>query len=166
MPNTKSSNSPSLDTENSHSDMGRRIINYIRGGYPGIYLTSCEEQRAEAEIKRIAQEVGFKLYAWSTTTGLIDTDKGAARQASNPMEALLAIQELPEKTIIILKDFHLFLNGDPNPVLLRQLKDTLQHAKSRNKCVTLEPSLLGSSPPVWSTGSASLSSCSEVFADM
>jgi SpoVK/Ycf46/Vps4 family AAA+-type ATPase len=48
------------------------------------------------------------------------------------MEALLAIQELPEKTIIVLRDFHLFLNGDPNPVLLRQLKDTLQHSKTRN----------------------------------
>src|ERR1700746_2044215 len=48
------------------------------------------------------------------------------------MEAFLSIQELPEKTIIVLRDFHLFLNGDPNPVLLRQLKDTLQHAKTRN----------------------------------
>ena len=113
--------------------MGRRIINYIRAGYPGIYLVSPEEQRVEAELKGIAREVGFKLYAWSTTSGLIDTDKGAARQANDPMEALLAIQELPEKTIVVLRDFHLFLNGDPNPVLLRQLKDSLQHAKSRNK---------------------------------
>jgi hypothetical protein len=113
--------------------MRNKIINYIRAGYAGIYLVSPEEQRVEAELKGIAREVGFKLYAWSTTAGLIDTEKGAARQANDPMEALLAIQELPEKTIVILRDFHLFLNGDPNPVLLRQLKDTLQHAKSRNK---------------------------------
>ena len=133
MPNTKSSNSQNSGIENSPCDMGRRIINYIRAGYPGIYLVSPEEQRVEAELKGIAREVGFKLYAWSTTSGLIDTDKGAARQANDPMEALLAIQELPEKTIVVLRDFHLFLNGDPNPVLLRQLKDSLQHAKSRNK---------------------------------
>ena len=133
MPNIKSSNSQNSGIENSPSNMGRKIINYIRAGYPGIYLVSPEEQRVEAELKGIAREVGFKLYAWSTTTGLIDTEKGAARQANDPMEALLAIQELPEKTIVILRDFHLFLNGEPNPVLLRQLKDTLQHAKSRNK---------------------------------
>ncbi len=133
MPNIKSSNSQNSVIENSPSEMRNKIINYIRAGYPGIYLVSPEEQRVEAELKGIAREVGFKLYAWSTTTGLIDIEKGAARQANDPMEALLAIQELPEKTVVVLRDFHLFLNGDPNPVLLRQLKDTLQHAKSRNK---------------------------------
>src|ERR1051326_938102 len=133
MPNTKSSNSPKSDTANLRSnDMKSKIINYIRAGYPGLYLVSPEEQRVESELKAIAREVGFSLYAWSTTTGLIDTDKGSGRQVNDPMEALLAIMELPEKTITILRDFHLFLNGDPNPLLLRQLKDALQHAKTRN----------------------------------
>jgi len=113
--------------------MKGKIINYIRAGYAGLFLVSPEEQRVEVQMKNIAKEVGFKLYAWSTTTGLVDTEKGAARQANDPMEALLAIQELSEKTIVLLRDFHLFLSGDPNPVLLRQLKDTLQHAKIRNK---------------------------------
>jgi ATP-dependent 26S proteasome regulatory subunit len=112
--------------------MRGRIINYIRAGYAGLYVVSPEEQRVEGELKSIAREVGFKLYAWSTTTGLVDTDKGSARQVNDPMEALLAIMELPERTIIVVRDFHLFLQGDPNPVLLRQLKDTLQHAKTRN----------------------------------
>src|SRR6266436_86029 len=133
MPNIKSSHSPNSDTANSRSDMRAKIINYIRAGYAGLFLVSPEEQRVEAELKSIAEQVGFKLYAWSTTTGLVDIEKGAARQATDPMEALLAIEELPEKTIIILRDFHLFLSGDPNPVLLRQLKDSLQHAKTRNK---------------------------------
>jgi SpoVK/Ycf46/Vps4 family AAA+-type ATPase len=117
--------------------MSGKIINYIRAGYAGLYLVSPEEQRVEAELKAIAREVGFKLYAWSTTTGLVDTDKGSARQASDPMEALLAIMELSERTIVILRDFHLFLDGDANPVLLRQLKDTLQHAKTRNTPIVI-----------------------------
>ncbi len=133
MPNIKSSNSPNSDTANLRSDMRSKIINYIRAGYAGLFLVSPEEQRVEVQMKNIAKEVGFKLYAWSTTTGLVDTDKGAACQANDPMEALLAIQELSEKTIVLLRDFHLFLSGDPNPVLLRQLKDTLQHAKILNK---------------------------------
>ena len=133
MPNIKSSNGPNSDTENSHSKIEGSLLNYIRAGYAGLFLVSPEEQRVEAELKAIARQIGFQLYAWSTTTGLIDTDKGTARQANDPLEALLAITELPEKTMVVLRDFHLFLNGDPNPVLLRQLKDTLQHAKSRNK---------------------------------
>jgi ATP-dependent 26S proteasome regulatory subunit len=133
MPNIKSQNSQNSGVENSRSEIGKKIINYIRAGYAGLFLVSPEEQRVEAELKGMALEVGFKLYAWATTTGLVDTEKGAARQANDPMEALLAIQELPEKVIVVLRDFHLFLNGDPNPVLLRQLKDTLQHAKTQNK---------------------------------
>lgn len=133
MPKTKYSNSPSSDGANLRSEMSGKIINHIRAGYPGLYLVSPEEQRVEAELKAIAREIGFKLYAWSTSLGLIDTEKGSTRQANDPMEALLAIQELPEKVLVLLKDFHLFLSGDPNPVLLRQLKDSLQEAKSRNK---------------------------------
>jgi ATP-dependent 26S proteasome regulatory subunit len=133
MPNIKSFKSPNSDTANSRSDMKGKIINYIRAGYAGLFLVSPEAQRVEVQLKSIAREVGFKLFAWSTTTGLVDTEKGTARQVNDPMEALLAVQELPEKTIVLLRDFHLFLIGDPNPVLLRQFKDTLQHAKTRNK---------------------------------
>jgi hypothetical protein len=94
-------------TEKETQQMRNKIINYIRSGYAGIYLVSPEEQRVEAELKGIAREVSFKLYAWSTTSGLIDTDKGSARQVNDPMDALLAIQELPEKTIVVLRDFHI-----------------------------------------------------------
>ena len=133
MPSTKSHNHSNSDIAASPCNMDRRIINYIRAGYAGLFIVSAEELRVEIQLKSIAKDVGFKLYAWSTTTGLVDTQKGAARQASDPMEALLAIEELPDKTIILLRDFHLFLTGDPNPVLLRQIKDTLHEAKKRNK---------------------------------
>ncbi len=113
--------------------MKTRLVNYVRAGYAGLYIVSPEEQRVQAELKTIAKEVDFKLFAWSATTGLVDTDKGSARQANDPLEALLAIQDLPERSIVLLRDFHLFLHGDPNPVLLRQLKDSLQEAKTRNK---------------------------------
>src|ERR1035441_7915537 len=82
MPKLKSSNSPSSDAANSPSDMRGKMINYIRAGYSGLFLVSPEEQRVEAELKTIAQEIGFQLYAWSMTAGLIDTDKGTARQAN------------------------------------------------------------------------------------
>src|SRR6266852_5342208 len=71
MPNTKSSNSPNSDGASSPSNinMKQKLINYIRAGYAGLFLVSPEEQRVEVQLKSIAQEVGFKLYAWSTTTG-------------------------------------------------------------------------------------------------
>jgi hypothetical protein len=31
--------------------MRNKIINYIRAGYPGLYIVSAEEQRVEAQSK-------------------------------------------------------------------------------------------------------------------
>jgi SpoVK/Ycf46/Vps4 family AAA+-type ATPase len=133
MPNTKSPHFPNSGTATQRSKTRSQIINYLRAGYAGLYLISPEEQRVEAELRGIAKEVGFALFAWSVTEGLIDTEKGCARRLNDPMEALLAAMELPERTVILFRDFHLFLMGDPNPMLLRQLKDALHHGKSRNK---------------------------------
>jgi SpoVK/Ycf46/Vps4 family AAA+-type ATPase len=41
-----------------------------------------------------------------------------------------------EKTLILLRDFHLFLQ-DPNPILIRQLKDVLQMAKTKSKTLII-----------------------------
>jgi hypothetical protein len=61
--------------------------------------------------------------------GLVDAEKGTNNSANDPLEALIAIKDLKEQTIILLRDFHLFLQ-DPNPILIRQLKDVLLEAKT------------------------------------
>jgi len=112
--------------------MKSNITNYIRAGYPALYLVSPEEQRVEAEMHQIAQNLNYHLHFWSVVDGLVDSKTGQSRQANDPLEALIAIQDLKEKSIILLRDFHLFLQ-DPNPILIRQLKDVLQTAKTKNK---------------------------------
>lgn len=112
--------------------MKSQIINYIRAGYPGIYLVSCEEARVEAEMKTIAESVNYKLFAWSVVGGLVDTKDGHVRQAQDPVQALEAIGELPENTLVLLKDFHQFLE-EGNPVLVRQVKEALRVGKTRGK---------------------------------
>jgi hypothetical protein len=68
--------------------------------------------------------------------GLVDSKNGQSRPANDPLEVLIAIQELPERSIILLRDFHLFLH-DPNPILIRQFKDVLQRAKTQNKTLII-----------------------------
>jgi ATP-dependent 26S proteasome regulatory subunit len=116
--------------------MRTAITNYIRAGYPGIYLLSHEEQRVEAELKAVAAALKYRLWAWSATEGLVDTEDGAVRQANDPLEAVTAAGELPENSIVLLRDFHAFLQ-DANPVLVRALKDELQRAKTRGKCLLI-----------------------------
>jgi hypothetical protein len=65
---------------------------------------------------------------FTVTTGLIDTKTGVSRGAQDPMEALIALAELPENSVFLLRDIHVFFD-DPNPMLIRQLKDQLRAGK-------------------------------------
>jgi AAA+ superfamily predicted ATPase len=114
------------------NSLSNKIISYVRAGYPGLYLVSHEEQRVSAELVRIAAQLQYSLFIWSAVDGLVDPNKGLVKSALDPLEALMAVEELKEKSIILLQDFHLFLT-DPNPILVRQFKDVLQTAKTKNK---------------------------------
>ena len=116
--------------------MKNTILPYVKSGHPGIYLVSPEETRVEAELKCVAQGAGYSLYAWSVTDGLVNTQDGSVRPANEPMEALAAISGLGENCIVLMRDFHLFLE-DSNPVLLRSLKDELVRAKTQGRCLVV-----------------------------
>ena len=79
--------------------MKQKITLYIRAGYAGLYLLSAEEQRVAAESQAIATDLGYHLHVWSATTGLLDTEKKTLRDCNDPLSALLAIHELPEKSL-------------------------------------------------------------------
>ena len=112
--------------------MKNAILPYVKSGHAGIYLISPEETRVEAEIKTVARSAGHSLYAWSVTDGLVNTADGSVRPANEPMEAIAAVSGLGENCIVLLRDFHLFLE-DANPVLIRALKDELARAKTQGR---------------------------------
>ena len=116
--------------------MKTQIMNYLRAGYPGIYLVSCEEARIEAEMKTIAAALNYRLFAWSVTEGLADTADGHTRDAQDPIALLTAVDELPENTVVLLKDFHQFVE-DGNPVLVRKVKESLRLGKTKGKALVL-----------------------------
>ena len=116
--------------------MRTKISNYLRAGYSGMYLVSAEEQRIETELKAIADHLSYHLHFWSVVDGLVDGKSGQQRQVNDPLEALDAVHELPEKSLVLLRDFHLFLQ-DPNPILLRKLKDVLQLARTQQKTLII-----------------------------
>jgi hypothetical protein len=118
------------------SEFVRSLVHHLKAGFPCLYLVSSEEQRVEAELRQVAQLSGFQLYFWTTVSGLVDAVKATAQDCLDPLEALTAIGSLPEKSVVLLKDFHLYLQ-DPNPILLRQLKDTLAVAKTKNRTLVI-----------------------------
>jgi ATP-dependent 26S proteasome regulatory subunit len=136
MPKPNPSKPPSSDCAGLLSEMSSMILNYIRAGYPGLYVVSAEELRVEAEFKAIAERLGYSLHFWSVVDGLVDMKAKTVKNANDPLEVLEAVASLPEKSVVLLKDFHLFLT-DPNPILLRKLKDTLLHTKLKQKLLVI-----------------------------
>jgi hypothetical protein len=112
--------------------MEDKLERYIRSGHPGIFFVSLEEARIEACLKRLADRLEYRLYAWSLTDGLVDVSAGAVEGGGDPLEAVEAIERLPEKSMVLMRDLHLHLE-DGNPVLLRAVKDALARCKTRGQ---------------------------------
>lgn len=113
-----------------------QIKSYIQAGYPGVYLVSHEEQRVESLLKSVAGETQFELWAWSLTMGLANTRTGQVISTDNEMDMLAKFDALPQRSIVVARDFHMHL-GDPNPLLFRQLKDSLMLAEQNNRVLAI-----------------------------
>src|SRR4051794_406260 len=82
----------------------------VRARYPLVYLVTSEEQRVEAILAGLAETHGKALLGWSVTGGfkrLGGSRTGAVPAESKaPLEALGAVAELGQPSLVVLKDFH------------------------------------------------------------
>jgi hypothetical protein len=110
----------------------------IRARYPLVYLVSWEEQRLDGILQELAGRHGKVLVSWSITRGLRRI--GGARAlppletGKNPAEMLATIGKLGEPSLVVLKDFHPFLN---DPAVVRALRELAQDLKSTYTTVIL-----------------------------
>jgi SpoVK/Ycf46/Vps4 family AAA+-type ATPase len=114
------------------------LEHYLRAGYAGLNLVTHEEARVRAELQRVAAATGSALYHWSVTDGLfLIAQPEPNLGCQDPMDFLDAfMRQLPEKSLVIANDFHLFLK-DPNPVLVRKLKDALALGKATQRVIAI-----------------------------
>jgi SpoVK/Ycf46/Vps4 family AAA+-type ATPase len=114
----------------------------IRARYPLIYLVSWEEQRLETILEGLAQTHGKSLYTWSIIKGLRKVSGPRAPQLEDtrePVQALTTIEKLNDPSLVVLKDFHPYLN-DPNVV--RGLRELAHHLKTTyTTVIILSPTL-------------------------
>src|SRR5512140_2635541 len=80
----------------------------VRARYPLLYLVTSEEQRLEAILAELAEAHGKALLGWSIAKGF--RKLGGSKTASmpdaarEPLEALAAIEKLPDPSLVVLKD--------------------------------------------------------------
>lgn len=115
-----------------------KIQNYVRAGYPGLYIVSHEEKRVEAEIAAVAKAVKFDLHAWSITEGImsVEDEPKTLPDTQEPFAMLTAFDSLGEKAILLARDYHMIL-ADPNPVIFRKVKESLLLAKHSNRVLVI-----------------------------
>ena len=104
----------------------------IRARYPLVYLVTWEEQRVTGLIATIAKNHRKDLLEWSVTRGLhalSGTLKGPQGQETREPQAVLdAVGKLSNPAIVLLKDFHRFLDDAPTVRALRELCHQLKNA--------------------------------------
>jgi AAA+ superfamily predicted ATPase len=66
----------------------------------------------------------------------MDTKDGTISDAPDPIAVVSMIEELPENTMVILRDIHLFF-VHPDAFLIRALKDLLRNGKPKGKTMIL-----------------------------
>ena len=121
----------------------RELDLLIRARYPLVHLASWEEQRLDVVLEDLARNHGKAFYTWSATQGLRRIQ--GARYVppldgtKDPVEALQAVQKLTEPSLVVLKDFHPFLN---DPIVVRWIRELSYHLKTTyTTLVLLSPSL-------------------------
>ncbi|NUM89075.1 MAG: deoxyribose-phosphate aldolase [Bdellovibrionales bacterium] len=112
---------------------------HIRARYPLLYLPTAEEQRAEEEIRAVAERLqpSWRVYLWDVVGGYqgIETAKGL------PLPALEFIANAPadEPAVFVLRDFHVYLR---EPQVARSLRNLARLLRSRRQSVVLLSPLL------------------------
>ncbi len=113
----------------------KAIENFVKAGYPILYLVSGEEERVENTLKTIGKNIhgdSARFFVWSCTDGFREG-------AENLVKALDRVMTEQVKGFYVFKDVNYFLD---DPRLVRKLKDAYQKLrKSSNTIVILSNTL-------------------------
>ncbi len=116
----------------------RQLDVLVRARYPLVYLVSWEEQRLDALLADLARSHGRALFEWTATRGMRQVSGGRAvtppEETREPVPALMHIQEIREPSLVVLKDFHPYLDS---PVAVRAMRDLAHYLKSTHTTVLL-----------------------------
>ena len=124
------------------SDLFKEIDLLIRSRYPILYIVTWEEERAIADVRRVAKSRNRDAYVWSYADVLL---KGPDDREQE-IEALQAIGELlksKDDVIYVFYDFHTFLEGRNDRVIrkLREFATTVSRLGEKKTVIIISPVL-------------------------
>jgi SpoVK/Ycf46/Vps4 family AAA+-type ATPase len=109
----------------------------LRARYPLIYISTLEEERAEAAIAFSAKQQGNRpVYTWDFVDGYQGNPNDTGFGRRNPLQALELIEKLtPDASgVFILRDFQRFLE---DVAIARKLRNLSQKLKAQPKNIVI-----------------------------
>jgi SpoVK/Ycf46/Vps4 family AAA+-type ATPase len=110
----------------------------LKARYPILYVPTTEEERLEYTIKSIVKDSAStrSVYSWDFIDGYIGNPSDNGFGSKNPLQALELIEKLTSESqvIILLKDFHLFLNDIS---IARKLKNVARIMRNQSKTIVI-----------------------------
>lgn len=96
-------------------DLARKIADFVRAAFTGLYIETYEPDEALREIQSLCVEENWKLAVWDIDCGLkISQQEAPITSATDPLAAVRSVGSLatPNGTVLlVLKNFHRFLNS-------------------------------------------------------
>lgn len=120
-------------------DFKRRVLEYLKAGYPILAVETREEERVRVELEQAMKEYKGKM-SWWTITGGMTGDR--EHKQTDPVAILTALNEdasVPKGGPIVaevyaLQGFHYFLQ---DPAVVQGLKNLVMTFKGRRKMLVL-----------------------------
>lgn len=119
-------------------EISKLLIERGRAGYAAIYLQTFEDQRALRETKKAAATLKRKVFFWTCGKGLLEDGKRTSERIENTenhLGVLDAISLLPPKAIVVLRNFHHFLEDPTGQALLM---DVIPECKLSSKMIIIQ----------------------------
>ncbi len=106
-----------------------------------VYIVSLEQDRAEKIVKNLFESLfpGIEPLNYKIGKGLINSKGETITDKDGPDEILKFYQNYDKKSVLLLKDFHLYWK---DPTLIRLTKETVLNIKGKMKYIVFISTIL------------------------
>lgn len=122
--------------------LSESIDEYVRAAFSGIWLLTHEKVDAVSELEELARRENWRLATWNLASGFCIKGQGIIEDVNDPLAAIRAVSSLDEQeqpTVIVLDDFHHFLQS---PEIIAAVEQQVIEGKRNRVSMIIASSVL------------------------
>jgi hypothetical protein len=120
--------------------LAQRLTEYIAAAFTGIWIQSAEHHDALREIAQLARQNQWSLAVWDIDRGLNAGTAGGTSTASDPLAAIRALNALAKpdsSALLVLPNFHRFLQSTESAAIVQALAHQIQAGKNNRTFIVI-----------------------------